>query len=110
VQPLRQHALPLGILVDARYLPGTLTLEPGDTLVIYSDGLPDARPELQLDAVGMAMQIADLPDAQSKLEKLAGLVAGTSSRPDDLTLVVLRRREEVGTGGPPSWVRVPPGS
>lgn len=110
VQPLRQHALPLGILVDARYLPGTLTLEPGDTLVIYSDGLPDARPELQLDAVRMAMQIAELPDAQSKLEKLAGLVAGTSSRPDDLTLVVLRRREEVGTGGPPSWVRVPPGS
>ncbi|MDQ2651782.1 MAG: PAS domain S-box protein [Chloroflexota bacterium] len=94
VESLRQHALPLGVLGDASYPLGTTTLEPGDTLVIYSDGLPDALPELQLDAVEVARQIGGQPDAQSKLEQLVRLVSGIQSRPDDLTLVVLRRCEE----------------
>jgi PAS domain S-box-containing protein len=94
VDPLRQHALPLGILVDAEYPVGTTTLEPGDTLVIYSDGLPDARPDLPLDVEGVAAQIGDLPDAQTKLEQLVSLVSDIQARPDDLTLILLHRREE----------------
>jgi PAS domain S-box-containing protein len=102
VEPLRQHALPLGVLIDADYPLGSTTLEPGDTLVIYSDGLPDARPELPLDAVGVAGQIRDLPDAQSKLDQLVRLVSGIQSRPDDLTLVVLRRCQDVGMSAAPA--------
>jgi serine phosphatase RsbU (regulator of sigma subunit) len=92
VEPLRQRGLPLGVLPDARYPAGTATLAPGDTLVIYSDGLPDARPELALDAAGVAGQLAGLPDAQAKLDRLVGLVSDVATRPDDLTLVVLHRR------------------
>ena len=99
VEPLRQHALPLGILVDAEYPSGTTTLEPGDTLVIYSDGLPDARPDLPLDIVGVAEQIGELPDAQAKLEQMVRLVSDIQSRPDDLTLVVVRRREHAVAAG-----------
>jgi serine phosphatase RsbU (regulator of sigma subunit) len=94
VERLRQHNLPLGVLPDAIYPAGTTTLEPGDTLVIYSDGLPDARPELRLDAVGVAGQIEELPDAQAKLEQLVNLVSDIQTRPDDLTLVLLRRRQD----------------
>jgi PAS domain S-box-containing protein len=94
VEPLRMHNLPLGVLPDATYPSGTTTLEPGDTLVINSDGLPDARPELRLDAEGVAGQIGELPDAEAKLEKLVSLVSDIQTRPDDLTLVLLHRRED----------------
>jgi PAS domain S-box-containing protein len=93
VEELRQRGLPLGVFPDALYPAGTTTLEPGDSLVIYSDGLPDARPEMALDTVGVARQIVGLPDAQAKLKQLVSLVSDIQSRPDDLTLVVLLRRE-----------------
>jgi serine phosphatase RsbU (regulator of sigma subunit) len=101
VELLRQHALPLGVLVDAEYPTGTTTLAPGDTLVIYSDGLPDARPDLSLDAAAVGAQIGELPDAQTKLDQLVRLVSGIQTRPDDLTLVVVHRREDVVTTGVP---------
>jgi PAS domain S-box-containing protein len=94
VEPLGMRNLPLGVLPDATYPSGTTILEPGDTLVINSDGLPDARPELHLDAVGVAGQIGELPNAQAKLEQLVSLVSDIQTRPDDLTLVLLHRRED----------------
>ena len=100
VEPLRQRGLLLGVLADAAYPAGTTTLERGDTLVVYSDGLPDARPELRLDALGVAGQIRELPDAQAKLERLVSLVSDVHTRPDDLTLVLLRRRPEPCPGHP----------
>ena len=65
--------------------------------MVYSDGLPDARPELELDAEGVAGQISELPDAQAKLERLVSLVSDIQTRPDDLTLVLLHRREDEDT-------------
>ena len=91
VEPLRQSGLPLGILPDAGYPTGTTSVAPGETLVIYSDGLPDARPELHLDAVGVAKQLDDLTNAQGMLDRLVSLVAELETRPDDLTLVLEHR-------------------
>jgi serine phosphatase RsbU (regulator of sigma subunit) len=104
VQPLRQRGVPLGILPDAAYPEGVTTLEPGDTLVLYSDGLPDARPDLRLDPVGVAEQLGDLTAAQAKLDRLVGLVADVETRPDDLTLLLVRRQEETSPspGGSPT--------
>ena len=95
-ESLRQGALPVGVLPDGAYPEGAITLAPGDTLVIYSDGLPDARPELPLDTDRVAEQIAGLGSAQAKLERLVELATGTQSRPDDLTLVVVRRLDDAG--------------
>lgn len=94
VEELRQRGLPLGMSAEALYLAGRMTLEPGDTLVIYTDGLPDARVELRLNADGVAAQICALDSAQAKLDQLVGLVADPQTRPDDLTLVIVHRQEE----------------
>ncbi len=98
VEQLRQQSLPLGVLPNAEYPAGMTTLGPGDTLVVYSDGLPDARPELKLNPVGVAGQIRALPDAQAMLAQLVSLVSDIQTRPDDLTLVVLHRSKHVATG------------
>jgi PAS domain S-box-containing protein len=94
VEPLLQRGLPLGVLPDATFTEGMTRLEPGDTLVLYSDGLPDSRPELRLDPVGVAEQFGELKDAQAKLEKLVSMVVDVETRPDDLTLLLVRRQEE----------------
>jgi PAS domain S-box-containing protein len=102
VEPLRQSGLPIGILADASYPAGTTSMAPGDTLVIYSDGLPDARPELQLDPVGVSGLLDGLTNAQTKLDRLVNLVANVETRPDDLTLVLVQRSREPAVVGPAS--------
>ena len=90
---LRQHGLPLGVDADTAYTAGAATLERGDTLVLYSDGLPDARPDLELDPAGIAAHIGKRKTAQAKLDRLLALGTALPTRPDDLTLVLVRRRE-----------------
>jgi serine phosphatase RsbU (regulator of sigma subunit) len=91
VEPLRQRGVPLGVLPDAAYLAEKTRLDPGDTLVLYSDGLPDARPDLRLDPVGVATRIAGITSVQAMLDRLVALATEAETRPDDLTLVVVRR-------------------
>jgi sigma-B regulation protein RsbU (phosphoserine phosphatase) len=93
LEPLRRKGLPLGVDADPDYATGMTTLERGDTLVIYSDGLPDARPDLDLDAAGIAARIADRKTAQEKLDRLLALGTALPARPDDLTLVLVRRQD-----------------
>jgi PAS domain S-box-containing protein len=89
----RRRGMPLGVLPDAAYQAGMVCLEPGDTLVLYSDGLPDARPDLRLDPAGVAAQIAGITGVQAMLDRLVALATEADRRPDDLTLVVVRREE-----------------
>jgi PAS domain S-box-containing protein len=91
VTPLRQQSLPLGVLVDASYPADSATLEPGDTLVAYSDGLPDTRPDLRLDLDGVAHQLGGLQGTHAKRERLLDLVSGVETPPDDITLVLVHR-------------------
>jgi serine phosphatase RsbU (regulator of sigma subunit) len=90
-EPLRQHSLPLGVMPDAVYTEGRAVLAPGDTLLLYSDGLPDARPDLALDMAGVAAHVMGVQEARAKLDHLVALVETGGSRPDDLTLVVVER-------------------
>ena len=95
VEPLQQQALPIGILPDTRYHESTTWLDPGDTLVIYSDGLPDAREDLDLsDPEKVAAYCANETDVNRMLERLVDLVSGRGPRPDDLTLILVHRKEE----------------
>ncbi|MCC7021319.1 MAG: PAS domain S-box protein [Thermomicrobiales bacterium] len=93
VEPLRQRGLPLGVQEETAYRAGVAMVQPGDTLVLYSDGLPDARPDLQLDPAGVAARLDGAHNAAAKLERLVALAAEAGARPDDLTLVVIRREE-----------------
>ncbi len=79
--------LPLGILPGATYAEGHLTFSPGDTLVVYSDGLVDANPSLNNSSIAEALNgasgAAQMVDRLIRLPDLAG------PPPDDLTVLVL---------------------
>ncbi len=92
VETLRQRGLPIGILDDVPYTGGTVTLDPGDVVVIYSDGLPDARPDLVLDPAGVAAHLRDLRHVDTMLERLIAVASEEETRPDDLTIVIIGRR------------------
>jgi sigma-B regulation protein RsbU (phosphoserine phosphatase) len=98
IERLIPGGLALGILDAFDYEGGSSTLEPGDLLVIYSDGFPDAIDELGdffgeerlIDCVrknaglGAAEIMARVVDAVHRHEQGA-------PRADDLTIVVVKR-------------------
>ena len=94
VEALRPRGLPLGVLAEATYQEGSVTLWPGDALVVYSDGLLDARPELGLTHVLLADQLAGAASAQAMVDRLVALPGLSGPPSDDLTVLVLRCREE----------------
>jgi serine phosphatase RsbU (regulator of sigma subunit) len=105
---LRAEGFLIGVAESSRYQERRTRLEPGDVLVLYTDGLVEAR-----DAAG----------AFFGLERLKALVQGTASRPgeplldriyrevetfagatplsDDVTVVVLRANARGGKGAKP---------
>ena len=97
VVSLNPRGLPLGILADLEaegldYQAGQIDLQPGDALVVYSDGLLDANPDLRLDrdAIGASLDVQD--SAAEMVTRLVALPHLDGPPPDDLTVVVLRCR------------------
>lgn len=92
LEPLQPFGLPLGVLSTERYGEGVVTFNPGDVLVIYSDGLSEARPELFRDQQTLASQILTDETAGVTAQRLVDLATATGGQlPDDLTVVVVRR-------------------
>lgn len=99
-ETLAPTSLPLGAFPRSRYTEQEAHLQPGDLLVVYSDGLTDARNE-QGRFFGDEILPALLPSlAGCGAEEAAGKILASvesfcgSEKPfDDLSLVVLRRRE-----------------
>lgn len=88
-EPLPSRDLPVGILPDAEFRQGDLVFAPGDALVLYSDGLVDARPDLAIDATSLAAQLGGATTAEGMVERLIALGTAAGPLPDDLTVVVL---------------------
>jgi sigma-B regulation protein RsbU (phosphoserine phosphatase) len=90
--------LPIGAFAGVRYAVRAVTLAPGDSMVLYTDGLSEARDrnDEEYGAERIARVLAghaggsaeDLADAC--LRDLSGHLGG-ASRSDDLTLMVVRR-------------------
>ena len=88
---------PLGLLPGGGYEEGRLSLEPGDSLVLYTDGVLDMENEAG-DTFGDDRLLAVLeeevpPRAGHLVSHLARTLVewrGTREPPDDATLVVLR--------------------
>jgi PAS domain S-box-containing protein len=94
VDILQQQSVPIGIMPETNYLESETTLEPGDILVVYSDGLPDSRPDLSLDEPGqVAALCSNEGNIHQILDRLVSLASGDGPRPDDLTLVLVRRQD-----------------
>lgn len=98
LESFEAQGLPLGIFADATYTEKSLTLAPGDLVVVYSDGLVDAKADggLQTDELAAVLS-ADI-SAATAVERLVELAVppGESPQgapfelPDDLTVLVLR--------------------
>jgi phosphoserine phosphatase RsbU/P len=98
VEPLAASALPLGMMQHVEYAEGHLSLAPGDMLLVYSDGLTEARNagdeefgEQRLRA--LLPLIRPLPVDQAGLRILHEVnVFLAGERPhDDLSLIVALR-------------------
>jgi serine phosphatase RsbU (regulator of sigma subunit) len=66
-------------------------LSQGDALVIYSDGLVDARPDLELTPQQLNTLIADANSAAEIRARLMALVVDHNELTDDLTVLILFR-------------------
>lgn len=91
IDSLLPWGLPIGVASNERYREGCVTLGHGDLLVIYSDGLTEARPDLFRDHATLAAQIPTDQDAAAIAERLVELATENGPLPDDLTVVAVRR-------------------
>jgi serine phosphatase RsbU (regulator of sigma subunit)/anti-sigma regulatory factor (Ser/Thr protein kinase) len=88
----------LGIDEDAAYREGMTTLEPGDVLVMYTDGVTealDAREELfsedRLQTELAASGLCDARDLAGRVLARVAAFAGDAPQADDIALLVLHR-------------------
>jgi phosphoserine phosphatase RsbU/P len=98
VERLTEGGLALGVLEEFPYTEGSAALAPGDFLVLYSDGIPEAADELgnffgeerlvasirEHAALGAAQLMDSIIDAVRRHEQEA-------ARADDLTIVIVKR-------------------
>jgi len=92
------RCLPLGIIADETYTSDTTTLDPGDTLVIYTDGFVEARKPNSSDLWGVERLIQTMAECESSQATVDRIVHAvnqfTDGAPptDDRTLVVAKVR------------------
>jgi sigma-B regulation protein RsbU (phosphoserine phosphatase) len=97
VEVVGQGGFPIGLLPEATWQPVAFTLEPGDRLLIPSDGLTECPgPHGDLGLAGLAnllQRTADL-DGRSALSALESALAAFAGAefPDDLSAILYDRR------------------
>ena len=87
---LPERGAPIGLLPETTFSPGKVTLERGDTLVVFSDGLLDLRPDLATKDVPLPIEARRAAHAQEMVDILA-VGSGDQELPDDVTVLALRR-------------------
>jgi serine phosphatase RsbU (regulator of sigma subunit) len=98
IERLEAGGLPLGIRAQAGYDCGAVTLEPGDLLVVYTDGVVEAEntqgeeyEESRLLALCQSSATGSAADILAGLMSSVGAFVGGAPQRDDLTCLVLRR-------------------
>ena len=98
VEHLSHGGLALGLTEGTTYAATTTTLEPGDLLLLYSDGITEAESpsgipfdEEGLDAIITASPDATAPDLAGRVMTAVSAHAHDHRFADDLTVLILRR-------------------
>jgi len=97
IERLDVGGLPFGILPDTKYDSATVTLAPGDWLVIFTDGLVEAQNARQ-DEYGEVRVLTELESAKSltpaeflkRLMASVDLFVGNTPQHDDVTCMLLK--------------------
>jgi len=98
LRSLEATGVPIGMMSSFPWTMGTTVIEPGETVAVFSDGIPEAQKGEEFfdtERVEQAMRdLAPLPDlsgvAEGILRRIDDFAAG-EHRSDDVTLVLLRR-------------------
>ncbi len=101
VEQLASGGLPLGIKADADYREGRTTLQPGDVLVIYSDGVTEAAspngeefgPTRLYEVVSRNVD-ASAAGIRDRIESALTKFSQGTQAADDITLVIVKRQAE----------------
>ena len=89
-QRLVSRDLPIGAMTGDSWETRHVHLEPGDTLLVVSDGILDLFPDAWAAVrAGIALS-ADVPDANEMARRIAGIGGGVPLA-DDITALVVRR-------------------
>lgn len=94
-----EGSFPVGLIPDAKYAAVRVTLEPGDTLVLFSDGVTEAA-DLQEQMFGVprlsellaGQHEAPLDQLQKKVVDSVEEFVHGASQADDITLLLIRYR------------------
>ena len=100
VEQLASGGLPLGIKRDAEYREGRTQLQMGDVLVIYSDGVTEARvlgeefgPTRLYEVVSRNID-ASAAGVRDRIESALTKFSQGTQAADDITLVIVKRQAE----------------
>ncbi len=101
VEQLASGGLPLGIKADADYREGRTTLQTGDVLVIYSDGVTEAAspngeefgPTRLYEVVSRNVD-ASAAGIRDRIESALTKFSQGTQAADDITLVIVKRQAE----------------
>jgi phosphoserine phosphatase RsbU/P len=91
------RSLPLGLADPHDTTEGRTRIDPGDTLLVFSDGLLDAYPDRQVtinDAVGL---ISGASTAREMADRLIHFATTDGTAEDDLTFIIIHREGRAGT-------------
>jgi sigma-B regulation protein RsbU (phosphoserine phosphatase) len=98
------NGLVLGVIEDAVYDEARLQMLPGDTLVLYTDGITEAHNSTQqmfgVNRLATVCRETEISPVQNLIDRVMSSVdefAGETPQYDDITLMVLRYR--LGQGG-----------
>jgi sigma-B regulation protein RsbU (phosphoserine phosphatase) len=99
VEQLASGGLPLGIKADADYREGRTTLQPGDVLVIYSDGVTEAAspngeefgPTRLYEVVSRNVE-SSAAGIRDRIESALTKFSQGTQAADDITLVIAKRQ------------------
>jgi serine phosphatase RsbU (regulator of sigma subunit) len=101
VEQLASGGLPLGIKADAEYREGRTHIQPGDVLVIYSDGVTEAAspngeefgPTRLYEVVSRNVD-ASAAGIRDRIESALTKFSQGTQAADDITLVIVKRQAE----------------
>ena len=99
VEPFLETSFPVGLIPGAEYAASSVTLDPGDTLVLFSDGVTEAMdPEEEMfgrEGLLVALkgqQEAALDQLQKTILDSVDTFTRGASQADDITLLLVRYR------------------
>ncbi len=88
---LSLRGAPIGMFPDTEFSIGSANLKPGDTLLVFSDGLLDLRPDMAIKDVLLPLDVRQSATAQDLVNILTQGVRARENL-DDVTVLALRRK------------------